>query len=376
MATVAIFGAGDIGEAVLRHLARQPEITRLLVLDIDPDRISTVCHDASAIAAYEDRGPYIAFQTVDMRSEDEIHEALTSEEEPDVIVNTATLQSWWAITHLPTELYHRLEFGARFGPWLPLHLVPILNLMRARRRAMLSVPVVNVAFPDAVNAVLGKLGMSPVCGAGNSELLWAGIRLVAAQRLGVPVEEVELRMVGHHFHVVYYWVGLEEVESLDDHPFHLRVTVDGQDLTEHLGARDLLGEAGRCLPKGRAIAPRVAASVAKNVLGLLREDAVSAHVSGPMGLVGGYDVRLSNAGVEVVPPPGMSLEKAQEINLRSQRGDGIERIGGGGDVEFSLEAHQTMKDVLGYDCTVLQPSEIETRADDLKRRLVELADER
>jgi hypothetical protein len=371
MARVAIFGAGDIGEAVLRHLAQVPEVTHLLLLDIDSDRLRSVCHDVSAIAAYEGRGLHIAFRTIDMRNEAELLEALTSEE-PDILVNTTTLQSWWAIIQLPTELYQRLEFGARFGPWLPLHLALILNLMRARKRAGISAPVVNVAFPDAVSSVLGKLGLAPTCGAGNSELLWAGIRVAAAQRLSVPIETVELRMVGHHFHVVYFWVGLEEVESLEDHPFHLRVAVDGSDLTEQLGDKELLGEAGRLLPQGRAIAARVAASAAKNVLCLLREDAVLTHASSPTGLVGGYDVSLSRAGVEVVPPPGMLLEEAQELNERTQRGDGIERIHANGDVEFSSKSHQTMKEILGYDCRVLKPSEIEARADELRERLAEL----
>jgi hypothetical protein len=33
-----------------------------------------------------------------------------------------------------------------------------------------------------------------------------------------------------------------------------------------------------------------------------------------------------------------------------------------------------MKEVLGYDCEVLAPQDIETRADELRRRLAELAD--
>jgi hypothetical protein len=373
MAKVAIFGAGDIGEAVLRHLALEPEVAHLLLLDIDRDRLRGVCHDVSAITAYRGRGPHTAFRTVDMREEDQLLDVLTSEE-PDVLVNTATLQSWWRITQLPTNLYQRLEFEARFGPWLPLHLSLVLNLMRARKRAAILAPVVNVAFPDAVNPALGELGLAPTCGAGNSELLWAGIRLTAAQRLGVPVGKVELRMLGHHFHVVYFWVGLEGFESLDNHPFWLRVAVDGHDVTEQLGAEELLVEAGRQLPKGRAIASRVAASAAKNVLGLLRGEALVTHASGPAGLAGGYDVTLSKSGVEVIPPPGMLLEEAQELNLCTQRGDGIERIHPGGDVEFTPKASRTMKEVLGYDCEVLAPQDIETRADELRRRLAELAD--
>lgn len=363
-----MFGAGDIGCAVLRGLAGYPEVTGLWAFDADAPRLEVAVADAAATAAYRDRAPEVRFRALDMRSEGQVAEALGMAR-PDVIVQAATLQSWWIITQFPSELWRRLEFGARFGPWLPLHLTLVLKLMRGRAQAGLAAPVVNVSFPDAVNPVLGHLGMAPACGAGNSDLLWAGIRSVAARRLGVPVGEVEVSMLGHHFHVVYFWMGLEEVESLADYPFWLRVLVGGRDVTAELGGGALLAEAGRLLPKGRAIGPRTAESAVKNVLRFLRGDPTVTHVPGPAGLVGGYDVRLRRDGAEVVWPPGMSPEEAQRINERAQRGDGISRIGPGGLVEFTPAAREAMKEVLGYDCPVLRPDEAEARAEELKERL-------
>jgi len=343
-------------------------VTRLWAFDVEAHRLEVATADAAASAAYRDRAPQVQFRTLDMRSEEQVAEVLTLAQ-PDVIVQAATLQSWWVLTQLPSELWRKLEFGARFGPWLPLHLALVLKLMRGRASAGLAAPVVNVSFPDAVNPVLGHLGLAPACGAGNSDLLWAGIRVVTARRLGVPVGEVQVSLLGHHFHVVFFWMGLEELESLADYPFWLRVLVRGRDVTAELGPDTLLAEAGRLLPKGRAIGLRTAESTVKNVLRLLRDDPTLTHAPGPAGLVGGYDVRLRRDGVEVVWPPGMSPEEAQRINQQAQRGDGIAGIGPGGVVEFTPTAHETMKALLGYDCPALSPDEVETRAQELKERL-------
>ncbi len=368
MGIVAVFGAGDIGGAVLRSLAGYPEASRLWAFDVDARHLEVVAGDVAAIGAYRERAPEVRFHALDMRSEDQVAEALVMAQ-ADVIVQAATLQSWWVITQLPREVWRALEFGARFGPWLPLHLTLVLKLMRARAQAGLATPVVNISFPDAVNPVLGQLGIAPTCGAGNSDLLWAGIRGVAARRLGAPIQDVEVFLLAHHFHVVYFWMGLEEVETLADYPFRLRVLLNGREVTDELGARQLLTEAGRLLPKGRAIGARTAESAVKNVLRLLRDDATPTHAPGPAGLVGGYDVRLSREGAEVIWPPGMSLAEARAINERAQRGDGIARIAPGGAVEFTPEAHRTMKELLGYDCPVLRPDEAEARAEELKERL-------
>src|SRR5438309_5266927 len=189
MGTVAVTGIGDLGGGVLRALAQMPEVSRLYALDVDETRLTTEVADAAAVASYAEGGTRIAPIVVDMRNGDQLAAAL-ARIRPDVVVNTATLQSWWVITQLPQVVWRRLEERARFGPWLPMHLTLALKLMQALRTAGVSAAVVNVAFPDAVNAVLAGLGLAPTCGAGNSDLLRAGIRSAAARRLNVPVREV------------------------------------------------------------------------------------------------------------------------------------------------------------------------------------------
>jgi hypothetical protein len=244
--------------------------------------------------------------------------------------------------------------------------------MQAVRELDPSTPVVNIAFPDAVDAVLAAEGLEPTCGAGNSDLLRPGIRLAAAERLGVAADRVELEWIGHHYHVVHYWMGLDEVEELDPCTYHLRVLVDGEGATEQLDPRELLATAGRDLPPGRLVGERTAASAAKNVQLLLRSEATDDHAPAPNGLVGGYDVRFEHGAVRLRLPRGLDEAEARRICERAQVGDGIESIDAGGTVRFTREAVETMRDILGYDCEVLRLEEADDRSVELRARLAAL----
>jgi Saccharopine dehydrogenase NADP binding domain len=366
--TVAVVGAGDVGSAVLRHLAASGEIRDLWALDLDSDRARRAAADAAAVALYATTPPRVESRTVDVRSPDALYEVLRAIG-PQLVVQAATFQSWWVLTQLPEELWRRLEIGARFGPWLPFHLVPARNVMRAVGAAT---PVVNVAFPDAVNAVLAADGLAPTCGAGNSDLLRPGIRLAASGRLGVSPDRVDLEWIGHHYHVVHYWMGLDEVEELDPATYHLRVLLDGEDAGDRIDPADALAAAGRDLPPGRLIAERTAASAAKNALLLLRSAAADDHTPAPNGLVGGYDVRFEGGAVRLRLPGDLGEHDARTICERAQRGDGIESIGLDGAVRFTSEAAETMREILGYDCDVLRPEEADDRLVELRAKLSEL----
>ena len=133
MGTVAVTGIGDLGAGVLRILAQMPGVSRLYALDVDETRLMGEVADAAAVASYGEGGTRIDPIVVDMRNEDRLADAL-ARVQPDVVVNTATLQSWWVITQLPQAVWRRLEEQARFGPWLPMHLTLALKLMLSERR--------------------------------------------------------------------------------------------------------------------------------------------------------------------------------------------------------------------------------------------------
>ncbi len=106
-----------------------------------------------------------------------------------------------------------------------------------------------------------------------------------------------------------------------------------------------------------------------NVLGIYYDKKkVFESVVGPNGLPGAYPGRVSAQGVEVVLP-GITLEKAIEINKKGGKIDGIEDIKEDGTVVFMDENVAYMREVVGYDCKELKPEDSEGRAKELADRL-------
>ena len=368
MATIAIFGVGDIGQSILRGLVTYPEVSRIWAFSLNVQRLESIVADIATIAYYRDRHLDIQFQSLDLRNLPLLSETL-AKSRPDVIVNTTTLRAWWVPMPFPPEIQRQLQLEARQGPWLPLHLTLTLNLMKARQQVLPNTPVVNLALPDLVNPVLNQLNLAPTCGAGNSEFLHAAIANIVSRRLGIPPKEIIVEMVAHHFHCNYFWGNLAAVESLENRPYWLRVFHGGTDITPELNPHTLLQLAGQQLPRGRVMAVRTGESAVKNIMRLVRNDPTRTHVCSPLGHSGGYDVRLRCAYPEVLYPRHLSLEAAQQIEAQGLIGDGIEAIEADGEVIFTDQASAAMKRILGYDCSRLNPADAPARAVELIERL-------
>ena len=98
------------------------------------------------------------------------------------------------------------------------------------------------------------------------------------------------------------------------------------------------------------------------------------HAPGPEGLPGGYPVRLSAEGAEVVLPDGITKEEAIKINEEAQKYDGIEKINEDGTVVCTDHAAQIMKEVFDYDCKELKLDECEGKAKELISACNKLSD--
>ena len=119
---------------------------------------------------------------------------------------------------------------------------------------------------------------------------------------------------------------------------------------------------------------RTASSFLKHVLAIYY-DTNEEHtcVTGVEGLPGGYPTRLSREGAEVVLP-GISREEAIRINEEGGKIDGIEKIKDDGTVVFCDKNVEYMREVVGYECKELKPSESEERARELNTLLKKLYD--
>ena len=375
--TIMLIGLGDLGSITLELLAREEGLGRIMVGSRNVERATARCNLARLGAMAQGHAPSVSFVPLDLNNPEGVGEAV-HREAPDVIIGTATMQTWWLPSLLPPEQRTAI-YSAGFGVWLPVHLTLTLKLMQALHDADYRGVTLTAPFPDVVNCVLGRLGLAPTCGLGNIAQFVPKIRWLAAERLGTPLDAVRVLMVAHHA------LGPAIVRSQVDHmpPYFLRIEHGGQDVTEGIGADELLvapyrrtaGPASHFLTAGstvrlvRALLPRTkmkGSEAAPNDT-LLHEPA-------PNGLPGGYPVIVSDGGVQPAPIDGLTLAEAIDINERSHRFDGIERIEEDGTVVFRPQAADVLRVELGYDCARLPPGDSEGRAKELIARFREYAE--
>jgi len=363
---VMIVGLGSLGGVLLELLAREPAIGEIVVASRHQARGEARCNLARVGASAQGFAPRIRFVPVDLADTGRTADIL-AREAPDLVVSTASLQTWWLADLLPPEASGALA-KARFGAWLPVHLALAVRFMEAVRAADYRGHTVVASFPDVVNVVLGRLGLAPTCGLGNLDEIVPKVRLLAAERLGVSPRAVRVLLVAHHAlePFVFGEPGREAP------PYWLRVEADGEDVTARVGAGSLLFSRYP-LPPGPAWHFLTAGSAVRLVRALVTDDGGLLHVPAPGGLPGGYPVVASRAGVQLFPLPGLSRDEAIAINERSHRFDGIARIDDGGTVHFTDETAHVMRDVLGYNVGPLPPQDAGARAQELLARFREYA---
>src|SRR6185436_7635083 len=121
-------GLGDLGAHILDMLSRVPHIKIILA-----SRNKQYLHQRSNLtrftAAQFESYPDITYDEVDLSNVEQTASVI-AKHQPDIILNTATLQSWRVLTFLPKSVFEELD-TAQFGPWLPMHLPLMHKLMLA-----------------------------------------------------------------------------------------------------------------------------------------------------------------------------------------------------------------------------------------------------
>jgi hypothetical protein len=206
---------------------------------------------------------------------------------------------------------------------------------------------------------------------GNLDEIVPKVRLLAAERLGAPLNAVRVQLVAHH---ALESVVFSEGETTGEiPPYFLRVEVGGQDVTEAIRADELLLSPYPLTP-GPPTHFLTAGSTVRLIRAFLSDSGALLHAPAPNGLPGGYPVIVSSSGVQPAPIEGLTLEEAIAINERSHRFDGIECIEADGTVVFCPAAADVLRVELGYDCDRLAPDESEERAKELIARFQEYAE--
>lgn len=367
METILLIGsAGSVGHDMMYLMASMGRPIKVVGADFNEAKGMSEIEESLQIAHNLGFYPDFSFKKADLFNIEQTAELLI-EVKPKVICSLASLGSWWVTRLLPDDEYKKI---GPIGPWLPNHLTLAYKLMQAVKMSGLDIKVINGAFPDATNVVLSKVGLGPDCGGGNMDIGIQRFKRLIARDLGVPYRSVTIYGVGHHgtFYTVRY-----------NGPFWVKIIVDGVDITEQYPnekLKKMYNEAGYAASKqfaGPVVDQmRTAVSFLNNVLGIYY-DTRKTHecIPGVEGLPGGYPARVSSEGVEVVLP-GLSREKAIEINKEGGRIDGIEEIKDDGTVVFCDQNVEYMHEIVGYNCKELKLDESEEHAKELGERLKRL----
>ncbi|MCQ4079082.1 hypothetical protein NGB36_00195 [Streptomyces sp. RB6PN25] len=243
---------------------------------------------------------------------------------PRVVLHCASLQSPWESTRAPSAWTKLLAAGG-FGIALPLHAVLARDIARAVQLSGVPAMFVNACYPDAVNPLLHAEELPAFCGVGNSATLAASLHAVLQ-----PQADERLRILAHHAHLhapvdpsdeVRVWLGDRSVERV------------GELLASHRAcSREELN----------AVTGHTAAVLASR---LAAGTEVRANLPGPLGLPGGYPVRIQDARVTLDLPNGLTPEEAVAWQLRMAEHDGVV-VTPSGDARFGQRAQEALSEHL------------------------------
>jgi hypothetical protein len=365
---IMLVGVGDLGSRLLTMLLSTPHTNRVVLAGRDIEKLTRTANLARFTATNLGLIGDVRVERLDLDDIDATAETIAAVR-PDIIVMTASLQSWRIITKLPKENFEALD-EAQFGPWLPMHLTLNYQLARAVKVSGVEPRVVNAAFPDAVGPILAKVGLAPTIGVGNVANIIPALTYGFAIEAGVEPRDVEIRLVAQHYFSHY----VPRFGTEGDGSYHLAAYAGGKPLAgvshravfAHLGGRlrRLGGVAGQLL---------TASSAMRVIQAMATDSGILAHAPAPHGLPGGYPVRVGHEGGAVDLPASITLVEAIRVNEECQRADGIEHIAPDGTVTFTEREMGLMNKLLGYECRTMPLAETAEWAEELRRKYQEYA---
>jgi len=352
---ILVVGTGSLARAFCYALALAPiEGIRVVVLGRERRSAEEVTAVANARAAESSGDFSFRGNSIDWSEPTDLAEKIAGRH-PRVVFHTATLQSPWALSE-PTS-WRDLVYAAGFGVTLPLQAALASRVGGLLRDSGHDTVLVNACYPDAVNALLDRLGLPILCGIGNVGILSA---FLLAHRLSGKGSS-ELRVVAHHVHISGFplLAGSEPTRPrawLGEEPIH--------DLSEAVAAI-------RAVP-GAEINHVVGAHAVSVISALLTGRTRRLHVPGPFGLLGGYPVWVEEGRMRLDLPAGISEDEAIRLNARATIEEGTEPMDEEGFVRFAPRAVEALRPHVGSLAEGFHVSDLEAVADEflqLRERL-------
>jgi hypothetical protein len=304
---LVVVGSGSLARAVCYGLAavvEQP--VDVVVAARAAGKAAEVCYVAGTRAALGGRPVAFRPAVADPARADEVAELLWRTAPAGVLLCAST-QSPWERLQAPSAWTALLE-RAGFGLALPLHAELALVVGRAVAEAAPQAWFVNACFPDAVNPLLAAAAVRVLCGIGNVALLAASLQAA----LGLEGQR-QLEVLAHHVHL--HAPGRPDEEALawcDDAPVEaVSKLLAAQRAAARAELNHVTGYAGAVVLRD-----------------LLAGSEAATSLPGPLGLPGGYPVRLRGGRLALRLPPGLGETEAVAFNQRAALRDGAVVEGG------------------------------------------------
>lgn len=327
-ASVVVLGNGSLARSICYSLALSDIPMVVTVVARDARKSAEIAYVANARAALS--GTRVELRAVGADLSDlAALTAVLRAAGPSVVLLVASLQSPWERFTAPSGWTALLD-RAGFGLTAPLH--ARLARIAAAAAADTSARFLNGAYPDAVNPMLAGLGLAPFAGIGNAALISASLRSALAPPAGAC-----LRVLAHHVHLHIPNSPANEARAwLDDTPV-IEIT-DG-----------LVAQRTAARPELNVVTGH---STAKLIADLVAGIEVRASLPGPLGLPGGYPVRIGNS-LRLDLPAGLNQADAVAWNHEMAILDGVDVDGTtvrfAERVTVALEPYLSTLDVFGIE---------------------------
>ncbi|MEU1387852.1 MULTISPECIES: hypothetical protein [unclassified Nonomuraea] len=321
---IVILGSGSLARSICYSLATLCATKCVVtVVSTTPQNSAEVCYVADVRAASS--GTPVRFRALSVdRYTTESISAILRQSRPRIVLNCASYQSPWEKTRSPSA-WTALTGRAGFGLTLPLQAAVAIEAASAIIALAPRPLFLNACFPDAVNPLLKALGLPIFCGVGNVALLAASLRESLR-----PARGEQLQVLGHHWHL----------HTPDDDADDALAWLDGTPVRE----------VGPLLRRQRAADRSELNAVTGHVTALLLADLVIGRevrtsLPGPLGLPGGYPVRIRERSLTLELPADMPRAQAVALNRAWAQRDGVS-IEESGEVRFSTSASLAIRSEL------------------------------
>jgi hypothetical protein len=264
-------------------------------------------------------------------------ESVIRRRKPDLIVFGASLRS--SETVMRSEHPHgKAMWKAGMGTQMAFQLPILLSVMRAANTVAPDTPVLNFTIPDTSQKILHAGGLAPAAGLGNPGIMHLRIRANMV-RAGTPAAELPtVRIISGFTHTIPVMFGIDPGDVSAEPMVFL-----GEDGTR--ATTDII-YAGEDLYNVLSVNYVTALSALPVIEAFLPGGPVCQTSSpGPLGMFGGYPVKIVNQKMEFDLPAEVTLEEAIAFNEATMPGTGIERYDDDGTIHYTDAAKALMADV-------------------------------